>query len=62
MPVIDTVDGLREFTNLVRRMREAQVDYYSSRTPSKLGRMNNLENSVDQYLQALLTRSENHAG
>lgn len=62
MPVIDTVDGLREFTNLVRRMREAQVDYSSSRTPSKLGRMSNLENSVDQYLQALLTRSENHAG
>lgn len=62
MFIIGAPDSFREFLTLVQRMRAAQTDYRSDQSETNKARMENLEGSVDHYLQACFERSENYFG
>lgn len=62
MFILGAPDSFREFLTLVQRMRGAQTDYRSDQSETNKARMENLESSVDHYLQACFERSENYFG
>lgn len=44
-------DGRLHFFNLVKAMREAQREYYSTRSHAALSKALSLERSVDDYIK-----------
>lgn len=49
---------LAEFVDLVKRMRQAQKDYFKYRYPIKLTESKQLEHSVDSWISRHCARSE----
>lgn len=50
---------MTDFEKLVKRMREAQNNYYSNRTPAYLQEAKKLEYEVDKALAAAASRDDN---
>jgi hypothetical protein len=45
------MNGRLQFFNLVKAMREAQMEYFSSRSHEALQKARSLERSVDAYIK-----------